>query len=193
MNPDPKSPSQRERIAALCGRLKLQPPPADCDLDEFEALLRYLTVIDGEPTATYAHLLIADGIELPPPEQLDGQALRSKLDEVIRGLAHRRTYLESTDHLSDAELYRHLWEETLNESTYELDDSMGPCACHLDLLGNGSDESIRLHLQYYADDIERDEWRAAYPDEELPVSMKPPHDRDGHLPKPPNPWDNPDG
>jgi hypothetical protein len=103
--------------------------------------------------------------------------------EVLHGLAHRRTFLERTNHLSDLDLYRHLWEVTLNEGTEALDESMGNCACQIDLLGDGSEESERLNLQYFADDFDRGGWESEFPGEILPERLAPPSDRDQHLPR----------
>jgi hypothetical protein len=110
--------------------------------------------------------------------------VHGKLWEVIRGLARRRHYLTSTDHLSDLELYRHLWEITLNEPAHELDDRMGECACHIDLVSDGSDESIWLWLRYYADESTRLDWASDFPGDHVPTPAPPPYDRDRHLPQP---------
>lgn len=160
-------------------------PGGSRDPDAEEALLRYLLAIDSPPTSTHARQLIRDGIELPDPESLKPEEVRVKLWEVIHGLARIRTYLYCTDHLSDFDLYRQLWGETLNEPTCELDDSMGDCACHIDLVGDGSDESIRLYLSHYADESDRRWWQAEFPDDPMPKHVNPPYDRDQHLPKRP--------
>ncbi|NIP93999.1 MAG: hypothetical protein GWO24_11315, partial [Akkermansiaceae bacterium] len=61
-------------------------------------------------------------------------------------------------------------------------DHMGDCACHIDLVSDGSDESIWLWLRYYADQSTRLEWAAEFPGEMIPEHLDPPHDRDRHLP-----------
>lgn len=157
-------------------------PDEDPDHEGLAELFRYLRTIDSEPTSTLARQLIDDGIELPRPESFTEESVRPKLWEVIHGLARRRNFLYSTDHLSDLELYRYLWEVTLNEPTHELDDHMGDCACHIDLVSDGSDESIWLWLRYYADQSTRLEWAAEFPGEMIPEHLDPPHDRDRHLP-----------
>ncbi|NIP96877.1 MAG: hypothetical protein GWO24_26935, partial [Akkermansiaceae bacterium] len=80
-------------------------PDEDPDHDGLAELFRYLRTIDSEPTSTLARQLIDDGIELPRPESFTEESVRSKLWEVIHGLARRRNFLSSTDHLSDLELY----------------------------------------------------------------------------------------
>ena len=141
-----------------------------------------IRTIESEPSSTLSRQLIGDGIELPPPQSFTEESVHDKLWEVIRGLARRRTYLSSTDHLSELELYRFLWEITLNEPTHQLDDSMGNCACHIDLISDGSDESIWLWLRYYAEDCERRDWAKEFPGDPVPEHIDPPCDRDRHLP-----------
>lgn len=159
------------------------PPAPDDDERRLAEFLRYLRTVESEPTSTLARQLIADGIELPCPATFTEESVGPKLWEVVHGLARRRTYLTSTNHLSDLELYRYLWEITLNEPAHELDDHMGSCACQIDLVSDGSDESIWLWLRYYADRNIREEWACDFPGEPIPEPATPPHDRDRSLPQ----------
>lgn len=158
-------------------------PGGDSGDESFEELRRYLEAIEVGPTTTLSHLLIRDGIELPPPDSFTAETVHGKLWEVIRGMAKLRHFLVSTDHLSDLGLYRKLWEETLNEPTDELTPDMGDCACHIDLLGDGSEESNQLWLRYFACELDREFWAQDFPDVGIPEPAAPPHDRDRHLPK----------
>jgi hypothetical protein len=177
--------AQRARIRALSKKLQLpdNDPVPSKSLDSLESTLRYLATIDEEPSSTFARQLITDGVALPPPDSLRPDEIDATLQNVIIGLARRRTFLSYTNHLSNDELYRLLWEETLNEATHELDDSMGDCACHIDLLSDGSEQSNLLRLQYYADELERNDWLDGFPDDTLPPHLDPPYDRDRHLPQ----------
>lgn len=185
MNPPDDLRAQRARIRALQRKLQLPPfdPVPARDLDSVERTLRYLTTIEEEPVSTYSRQLITDGIALPAPESLDPDETDKVLREVLIGLARRHAFLHHTNHLSNRELYRHLWERTLNEPVHELDDSMGDCANHIDLAGDGSEESEHLYLQYYADDFEREQWQEEFPHESLPQHRKPPYNRDRCLPQ----------
>ncbi len=109
-----------------------------------------------------ADLLARDGVALPAPDELSDDELALKLIEVIHTLANRRTYLSFTNHLSERELYTHLWQETLNEWCPDLpaDSEMN---CHIDLLGTGSGEDNALYLTYYADEEERARWAKDFP------------------------------
>ncbi|MEQ1843890.1 MAG: hypothetical protein ABL994_26090, partial [Verrucomicrobiales bacterium] len=116
-SPDRKQ--QEQRVQQYREKLQLPIPSAiseytQKDLDAAEGFLRYLLVLEGRPASSLAKQLIRDGIELPSPDSMPDQALSEKLVEVIEGLAELHTFLLHTDHLSDRELYEHLWCESLN-------------------------------------------------------------------------------
>ena len=132
---------------------------------------------------TRFQLLEEAGSELPPPESMNDRQLTAKLWEVIEELAQLRVFLSQTDHLSDRELYASLWHDVLRESCKDMPVSEFS-AWHLDMLGSGSEEDIRLHLKYYADEDERQHWLASFPDDPMPEHEDPPYDRDRRLPQP---------
>jgi len=128
-------------------------------------------------------MLVRGGMSLPPPEEMDDQQLTEKLWEVIRGLSLLGAYLESTDHLSDRELYMTLWNDLLREPTMLLPNDPN-FACHIDPIGGCSEEDIQIYLKYYADEDYRDHWVQEWPGDPLPDHEPLPFDRDRHLPKP---------
>jgi hypothetical protein len=152
-----------------------------------EALLSRVLYFETAPRTTYAKILIGDGIELPPPDSFENpEKLRTKLWDVIHGLAHHRVFLQCTDHLSDADFYSLLWFDKLNSLTIDI-SSEPEATCHLDLLGSGSVEETKLWLKFYADDEERLWWNDTLGDgtvTDLPEKEKPAYDRDRHLPRP---------
>ena len=151
-----------------------------------EAFLENVLFFENAPRTTYAKMLIEKSIELPPASDLPAHRQHQKLWEVIRGLADCHVYLCNTDHLSDRELYELLWFDVLNHETVDI--SVSPhTACHLDILGGGSDADIRNYLRYFADDDERLEWAKDQPAGELPERQVAPYDRDRFLPKRFNP------
>lgn len=126
--------------------------------------------------------MLEAGISLPPADQLSDAALTEKLWQVIHGLAEKHTYLYSTDHLNDRELYTWLWQDALNEdimSAAGLSDS----GVHIDVIGSGDEESKNISLIYYDSACDRADWHASWPDDPMPAHIDPPHDRDSKLPQ----------
>lgn len=125
--------------------------------------------------------LVRGGMELPAPEELDDSQLSAKLWETICGLAMLRTFLYNTDHFSDRELYEELWHDVLREETPDMPISEDS-ACHIDLVGSGSEHDNELYLRYYADEEDRRRWAKDWPDDVMPEHEALPYDRDRHLP-----------
>lgn len=158
-----------------------------------EQFLEQVLAFERAPQVTHKDLLARDGVELPPPDELDDDQLALKLIEVIQKLADRQTYLYGTNHLSDRALYAALWAEVLNEETPDLPPDH-PMNCHIDLMQHG-EEGDDVWMKYYADEETRADIAAKYPDTAIPPHEDPPYDRDRHLPQPPlpkNPFDDPE-
>jgi hypothetical protein len=152
----------------------------DIDPEEELSFLEHIWSMEQGPSVTHAHQLIGIGVSLPPPDDLDDEALHKKLWEVINGLATLRVFLEQTNHLSDREMYSHLWTDALNEFTYDMSGAKDG-ASHLPLL---SYEDEAQYLSYYADDMQREEWAVDNPGETLPPKLPPVVNRDDDLPQP---------
>jgi hypothetical protein len=142
------------------------------------------SVLDYEtaPVVTDFELLTRDGLALPPPGAMDDDKLTAVLWGVIRQLAHRRTFLERTNHLSDRELYARLWHKWLRDEHPDLpvDESN---SWHIDLLGGCTEEDVYLEHQFYSTDQERRDWLESFPDYAMPAHVDLPFDRDQYLPK----------
>lgn len=136
----------------------------------------------AEPVSLF-DLLTAGGVSLPAPVLIHEERMVDKLWEVIYFLAAHGCYLESTDHLSDRELYTLLWENFLREPAILFPDEPR-YAYHLDIIGSGSREDQRLFLTYYADEDDRRLWAQEWPQEPLPAAIPRPYDRDRLLPRP---------
>lgn len=123
-------------------------------------------------------ILAARGLEMPDDAALDDEALHAKLWDVIRGMASLYMYIDSTDHLSDRELYRYL-REALKEPTVLSGNPSG--AWNLSPIGGCSNEDNIIYLRYYADEDERKSFREDF-EGEFPAHEEPPYDRDRLLP-----------
>lgn len=156
-------------------------------LDARERFWNDLLAFETAPWTTNFQQLMEAGVELPEPEALADADLSAKLWEVIDRLAAMGVFLNDTDHLSDRELYTALWHEVLREETKALSGDPAS-ACHVSLVGTGSEADNLAYLTYFANDDDREHWRASFPDDELPPRKAKPFDRDRLLPRRPWPW-----
>ena len=153
----------------------------DCPPGVHEQFLRNIVDYESGPLTSHFEQLASAGVELPAPDSLDDGALHSKLWEVINALADRETFLSHTDHMSDRQLYEHLWADTLREETTIMPPGSG-WTCHLDLVSSGSEDDIQNCLRYYDTEDDRQRWAKDFPSAVIPPHQDPPHDRDRHLP-----------
>ena len=122
------------------------------------------------------------GVLLPAPDELSDDELEVKLWEVIRALALLGVYLESTNHVSDRDLYTFVWNVVLRDRTLLLPEASN-FVTQFDLLGRGSDDDVMNFLRYYADEETRRRWSLDFPDFPIPDRQPPPFDRDRFLPQ----------
>ena len=167
----------------LCGGQMKIDSLDDCPAEAEEAFWKQVVDFEEAPWTTNFQQLEQVGVSLPPPDSLEDKELTAKLWEVIHKLALLRVFIEDTDHLSDRELYTHLWTDTLREETTAMPLDANS-AYHIQMLGSGSEEDNRLYLKYYADDDWRRLWQKDFPNDPIPRHEDPPYDRDRVLPKP---------
>ena len=188
---------QEKRIEALkrhaeelCGGQMEVGSLDDCPAEVEEAFWKHVVDYEEAPWTTHFQQLENAGVSLPSPDSLTDEELTAKLWDVIQKLALLQVFIEQTDHLSDRDLYTHLWTDSLREETKALSLAANS-ACHIQLLGSGSDEDNLLYLKYYADDAFRRYWQTDWPNDPIPKHEDPPYDRDRLLPKPD--YDSPTG
>jgi len=173
-----------EKIQKLSGgRAEIGFSPT-CPEALHEKFLEHVLAFEESEKVTLYDELVKGGVQLSPPEELAGERLESKLWDVIRGMALLGAYLHNTNHLSDRDLYDRLWREILPKPTVVM--PMNPSfAQHIDMIGSGSEEDIRLFLKYYADEEDRQDWARRWPNDDLPEHETFPFDRDAALPSAP--------
>jgi hypothetical protein len=173
----------KHRAEELCGGQMEVGGPNDCSAETEEAFWKHVVDYEEAPWTTHFQQLENAGVSLPAPDSLNDEEVTAKLWEVIHKLALLRVFIEQTDHLSDRELYKHLWTDSLREETKMLAMDANS-AWHIQLLGSGSEEDNQLYLRYYADDDWRRHWHQDFPNDPIPEHEDPPYDRDRVLPKP---------
>lgn len=181
-------PNQEKRIAKLREELEklggsavsLAEMPADMEEEFLRHVLEYET---AEPASLFS-LLENSGLEIPPVEQLTPEAISKKLKEIIERMASLGAYLLRTNHLSDRELYKYLYNDGLREQAVLFPENPS-YAYMLDLTGSGSEEDNEIYLKYYAEEEYRKRWAADWPMDRIPEHEDPPFDRDRHLPQSP--------
>ena len=181
-------PSQEERIAKLRAELEklggstttLESMPADME----EEFLRHVLDFETAEPISLLKLLENAGLLVQPPDELDKNAIRPKLKELIERMASLGTYLLHTNHFSDRQLYEYLYSEGLREEVVLFPENPS-YAYMIDLTGSGSEEDNQTYLRYYADEDHRRQWAHDWPDDSIPEHEDPPYDRDRFLPKSP--------
>lgn len=181
-------PSQEERINKLRAELEklggststLESMPADME----EEFLRHVLEYETAEQISLLRLLENSGLEVPPPESLDDDALKIKLKDIIDRMASVGSYLLHTNHLSDRDLYGYLYHEALREETVLFPENPS-YAYMIDLTGSGSEDDNQTYLRYYADEVYRRRWAHDWPDDRMPEHEEPPFDRDRFLPQSP--------
>ncbi|HWX55472.1 MAG TPA: hypothetical protein VN176_12845 [Verrucomicrobiae bacterium] len=167
----------------LCGGQMEVASLDDCSAETEEEFWDHVVDYEEAPWTTNFQQLENASVSLPPPDSLKDEELTAKLWEVIQKLALLHVFIEQTNHLSDRELYTHLWTDSLREETKALPLAANS-AYHIQLLSSGSDEDNLLYLKYYADDTWRRHWQKDFPSDPIPMHEDPPYDRDRLLPQP---------
>ena len=181
-------PDQEERIAKLRQELEklggsalsLETMPADMEEEFLRQVLEYE---NAEPISLF-RLLENSGLEIQPPEQLDDEAVPSKLLAIVERMATLGAYLLHTNHLTDRELYVYLYHDGLREDAVLFPENPN-YAYVIDITGSGSEADNQTYLKYYADEEHRRQWAHDWPDDPLPEHEDPPFDRDRFLPQSP--------
>lgn len=182
-------PDQEKRIAKLRQELEklggstssLESMPADME----EEFLRQVLEYESAEPASLFRWLENSGLEIPPSNELDDDALPSKLREIVERMATLGAYLLHTNHLTDRELYDYLFTDGLREEAVLFPENPN-YAYIVDLTGSGTEADNEIYLKYYADEEHRRQWAHDWPHDPLPEHEDPPFDRDRFLPRSPH-------
>ena len=172
----------KEETEGLAGDEMISYVSPDCPPEIEEQFWGQVLAFENATWAKPFDVLVDAGVELPRPDDLNDEELIRKLWEVINSLALLNVYLVSTDHLSDRELYEHLWRDALQEELV-IQPNEPQFAAFLDMIGSGSEEDNFIRLKYYADEEDRAQWKSDWPDDAIPEHERPPYDRDSRLPQ----------
>jgi hypothetical protein len=173
----------RNQLAEISGGEHMFGPAGEGMTLEMEvAFLEQIVAFETAPETSWLDRLSESGYDMPDPATLSDAEIGLEVWQVIQRLSELRVYLSSTNHLSDRQLYEHLYQDSLREVTQHMPDNPDT-ACHIDILGGCSDADLKLWLRYYADDQERADWRERFPDFVVPQREKPPFVRDHLLPE----------
>ncbi len=172
----------KRKIEKMTGEKPVSTGSGRCSPELKEKFWEYVLAFEEGQHAPLFASLVDGGLILPAPDELADQDLTKKLWEVIYALALLGVFLHNTDHFNDRELYEELWEDSLREESF-IQPNNQDYACHIDMVGSGSEEDQFTFLKYYADEEERKWWRSEYPQDDFPASEPTPYDRDCHLPK----------
>ena len=137
-------------------------------------------LIENGPTTTNFQQLLDRGVELPEPDSVPDDRVRSKVWQVIAGLASLGVYLDQTDHLSDRELYAKLWRDVLRQEVPAIDEF--GCNHVMMLQPDGVEPDTGTFFRYFADERWRNDFQKDNPDYDMPPHEDPPHTRDCLLP-----------
>ena len=154
----------------------------DCPPDISEQFWERVVAFEKAPWTCHFKQLTDAGMDLPAPESLKDAELTAKLWEVVRALAGMHVFLSNTNHLSDRELYSHLWEDSLREAVADVPPEIGG-SWHIDILGSGSEEDMFLYHKFYANEESRQRWLKDWPNDPMPAHEDPHYDRDRNLPQ----------
>jgi hypothetical protein len=172
----------REAVAEVTGEDFVSYENPDSPPEIVEQFWQNVLAFETAEESTEFERLVAAGLDLPPSEELDDAAVTAKLWEVIHAMAARNSFISTTNHLSDRELYEYLWNDGLREFSPDFPVGSG-WNHHLDLLSSGSDEDTFQYLKYYADEEYRAQYAQDWPDDPMPAHVDPPYDRDRRLPQ----------
>lgn len=174
----------RKEILDRVGEDCIESGTENLSMDMQAKFFEYILAFESAEDSTFFERLSREAqfVPIPPDDLSNAGQCHTALWELLNALASIRVYLNNTDHLDDASLYRLLYFGALEGDTVSPPAGSG-WNCRIDVAEFGTKEDpdgTDLWLRYYADDQTRAKW-----DGEVPPQETPPFDRDRLLPVPP--------
>jgi hypothetical protein len=151
------------------------------DHEAYREFERKMELFENGPTTTIFEQLSARGIHVRPPQTVSDAEIKTRLWELLGGLASLRVQFDHTDHLNDRQLYDTLWNDVLQSEVPAVNE-LGFAECFSLLPWDGEEPRTSLFLRYFAAEKERDWWQKDNPEYSMPPHEAPPFNRDVLLP-----------
>ena len=169
----------KQQIREVVGDEPLFCSIPECPPEIEEAFLERVLWFEQASRQPLRERLADAGILLTDPDELAEKDLSQQMWDAIRALVTLDIIPINSDHLSDREVYTHLWHTARSGETVMPDFfSRG---WYIDFTGQG-ERGIDLYVKYYASADERRAYRRRFPHHPFPDHCEPPYNRDHLIP-----------
>ena len=111
----PRNPTDAPAEAAGdADRLEFDAASGAAALDAREPFWKNVLGLNGSSWTGLAEPLNSGGVNLPPPESLDDDALNAKLSELAESMPGANVFLDRADHASDRAVYEQIYQDALH-------------------------------------------------------------------------------
>jgi hypothetical protein len=150
-----------------------------CPPEIEESFLERVLKFEQDSRQPLRERLAEVGIVLADPDELADKDLTQQMWDTIQALVTLHIIPIYTDHLSDRQVYTHLWHTVRSGETVMPDFfSRG---WYIDFTGHG-EKGIDVYVKYYADADERRAYQSRFPNHPFPDHCEPPYNRDHLIP-----------
>ena len=105
----------KSKIKEITGGEFISTISEDCSAEIEEKFWESVLAFEQGEQSQLFQELVKGGLSLPASDELDDRQLTKKLWVTIHALSLLGVFLYNTEHLSDRELYEHLWKDVLRE------------------------------------------------------------------------------
>jgi len=169
----------KQQIREVVGDEPIFGTMPDCPPEIEEAFLERVLRFEQESRRPFRERLADVGIVLTNPDELAEEDLSRQMWDAIQALLTLQIIPGNTDHLSDREVYTHLWR--IARSGENVAPDFFSRGWYIDFTGKG-EEGMDVYLKYFASADERRAYRQQFPHRPLPEHCEPPYNRDHLIP-----------